>query len=724
MSDKRPRPEKFLKQIQDEEQKEKRGKLKIYLGAAPGVGKTHEMLQDALPIRKKGLDVLIGVVESHGRREIEHLIKNFEILPRKIVHYRDKQLLEFDLDAALQRHPGLILVDEMAHTNAPNLRHKKRWQDIQELLDRGIDVYTTLNVQHIESLNDDVAQIVHATIKETVPDSMIEMADTIELVDIPPDELLKRLQEGKVYIPEQAKLAVGNFFRKGNLIALRELALRTTAERVGAEVLLYRQGEGIKHIWPTKDKILVCVGPRSESLKLIRAARRMATSLQAEWIAVYVDTPKLKASEEIRNQAVQNLRLAEQLGAETRMLTGFDIVKEVMNFAREQNVTQIMIWKSVRTRWHDLWRRNLADELLRHSGEIDVYVMTGDESKPEKIPAVRSHLIPWRTYGFAIGFVVLATVIDFVLFPFLSTSNLIMVYLLAAITVALLGKIGPSVLTSILSVFVCDFFFIPPFYSFAISDVEYLFTLIVVLIVTQVISHLTVLTRAQAHSARLIENQTSALYTLSRQLASTRGANKLIAIGVQYIAKLLNCEVIALLPEKDRLKIQQKDKEELQLSDKEQSVAEWVYDLGQMAGFGTDTLSFCEALYIPLLASQGPIGVLRIYSKGGWLFTPEQMRLLEACANQIALALEVDRLQEKRKAKELRKEADYMRNALLQSVSQDMRAPLISVLAKANSLIELGDTLQGDNIKKLGKEIYTEIEKLNQMLNQFLKKDE
>jgi two-component system sensor histidine kinase KdpD len=402
---KRQSPETFLQRAEEEENRQNKGKLKIYLGAAPGVGKTYTMLKDALAERDKGLDVVVGVVESHGRSEIDKMLQNLEALPRKSITYRDKTFTEFDLDAALNRDPGLLLVDEMAHTNAPGTRHEKRWQDIKELLDRGIDVYTTLNVQHIESLNDDVAQIIQIPIKETVPDSMLEMADTIELVDLPPETLLKRLKEGKVYFPEQAQIAAENFFRKGNLIALRELALRITAELVSTQVLLYRQGKGITHIWPIKDKILVCVGPGPESLKLIRGAKRLAVSLQAEWLAVYIDTAKGQSANETRNKAIQNLRFAEQLGADQiHILTGFDIVKEILNFAKEQNITQIMIWKRIRTRWRDVFFRNLADEIVRNSGEIDVYIMTGEREPetPLKNTLPKKKNIPWKNYVFSI----------------------------------------------------------------------------------------------------------------------------------------------------------------------------------------------------------------------------------------------------------------------------------------------------------------------------------
>ncbi|WED44570.1 DUF4118 domain-containing protein [Legionella cardiaca] len=642
----RPDPDTLLRRVQEEERQERRGKLKIYLGAAPGVGKTYEMLHDALDLQSKGLDVVVGVAESHGRKEIDSLLTHFNILPRQVVNYHNKQLLEFDLDSALKRRPGLILVDEMAHTNAPGLRHQKRWQDIKELLDRGINVYTTLNVQHIESLNDDVSQIIHAPVKETVPDSMIEVADTIELVDLPPEELLKRLDEGKVYVPAQVKLATESFFRKGNLIALRELALRTAAKCVSTQVLLYRQGLGIKKIWPTKEKILVCVGAGPDSVKLIRAAKRTAGNLKAEWIAVYVDAPHITSAEEKRVQAIQYLQLAEQLGARTRVLTGFDIVKEILNFAHEQNITQIMVWKHIRNRWRDLFFRSLADEIVRYSEEIDVYIMTGDRQVKTKKKLMK-RTAPWATYVASISIVAITTALNFLLFPILSTSNLIMIYLLAVTGIALFGRMGPSILGSILSVLAYDFFFIPPYYSFAITDLEYFLTLIIMLIVAQVISQLTILTRRQMESARQSEQQTSALFTLSKQLSSTRGVDNLLNIGVSYIATIFDSEVIALLPYKGRLTIRTQRSSEKTLGEKEFNIAQWVYELGQKAGLGTDAFSSSEALYIPLLGARGVIGVLRLkFHKKGYFVLPEREQLLEACANQIALALEVDTLYE------------------------------------------------------------------------------
>jgi two-component system sensor histidine kinase KdpD len=726
MTKDRPTPETLLQRVQDEESKEKRGKLKIYLGAAPGVGKTFSMLEDALAKRAQGLDVVVGIVETHNRKEIESFLKDIEILPRLSVDYHGRQLTEFNLDAAIKRNPGLILIDEMAHTNIPDLRHAKRWQDIKEILDCGIDVYTTLNVQHVESLNDVVSQIIHTRIKETVPDSMLEMAGSIEVVDLPPEDLLKRLQEGKVYFPAQAELAAENFFRKGNLIALRELALRVTAERVGEEVLLYRQGQGIQHIWPTTEKILVCVGNRSESSKLIRAARRMATKLQAEWIAVHVDNLQVQTDVESSN-VLKNLRLAEKLGAQTRIITGFDIVKEITKFARDQNATLIMVWKHIRPRWKDFLFRSLADELTRHSGEIDIYIVTSEESREAletniKSPASTAESVtPWKIYAASFGIFAVATLMNYLLFPLGRGGNLIMVYLLSVVIVSLFGRIGPALFTSLLSITAYDFLFTPPYYAFSLTNFENIFTLLMMLIVGQVISHVTIRARQQVQAARFVQHDTAVLHTLSRKLASTRGVDKLLGIAVQYIGELFKSEVLALLPENENLMVRVGFGATLALSSKEQGVAQWVYDLGQMAGMGTDTLPFTNALYLPLLASHGPIGVLRIKPYASkQIFTQEQTHLLESCANQIGLALEVDYLQEQTKKSELQSETDRARTSLLKAVSHDLRTPLVAALGAAITLLEIGDGLDKQNIKKLSTEIYFELEQLSRLINNLL----
>jgi two-component system sensor histidine kinase KdpD len=652
MEEHRPDPDKLLQRAHEEEReiKKGKGKLKIYLGAAPGVGKTHEMLHDALEEKQKGLDVVVGVVETHGRQEVDAMLVAFELLPPQVVEYHGKNLIEFDLDGALKRLPQLILIDEMAHSNQPGLRHKKRWQDIKELLDRGIDVYTTLNVQHIESLNDDVAQIIHAPVKETVPDSMIELADTIELVDIPPEELLIRLKEGKVYIPQQAELAAQHFFRKGNLTALRELALLTTAKRVGAQVLLYRQGHGIQHIWPTKEKILVCVGSGPESMKIIRAAKNMATRLQAEWVVVHVDTPQVRMSEESHERVMNNLRFAEQLGAQTRVLTGYDIVKEIMVFSRELNITVIMIWKHIRKRWYNLFFRNLADEIVRNSREIDVYIMTGEvDFEQETTRKPEKKIIPWRIYAITSVLLGVITMVNYFLAPYLSTNNLIMVYLLGVTVVSLSGEMGPSIFASLASVLLCSYFFIPPFYSFDIEDESIIFTLMSLVIVSQIVSQLTIRIRQQAATARQAESQISSLYLLSSQLASIRGFDNILNSGIRYIGDTFQAQIMVLMPVDANLVVRAHyHSAMIALSEKEMNIAQWVYELGQPAGFGTDTLSFSNALYLPLVTSNGVIGVLRIQPEQTELFMKrEKMHLLEACVHQIALVLDAVRWRKK-----------------------------------------------------------------------------
>jgi two-component system sensor histidine kinase KdpD len=647
MSD-RPTPEALLQQVQAEELKQTKGKLKIFFGAAPGVGKTHAMLEEALEKRSKGLDIVVGVVESHGRQDVEKLIANFNLLPKQEVAYRDKILTEFDLDTAIERHPGLLLVDEMAHTNAPGSRHDKRWQDIQELIDCGIDVYTTLNVQHVESLNDIVAQITGVSVRETVPDPILESADTIELVDLPPEDLLKRLEEGKVYFPKQAELATKNFFKKSNLIGLRELALRFTAQHVNIQSLSQRRANDGK-IFPTSERLLVCVGPGKSSAKLIRAARRMASSFHADWLAVCVDAPRLRLSEDERQSAIQNLRLAEQLGAETVILNGTDVVKEVMDFARLRNVTKLIVSKQIRPRWKDWIFGSLVDELVRSSGEIDVYVIpTTKEREKQAWFASFNFSSSFDSYVLAMLSIVVATIINFFLYKHIASSNLIMIYLLVVVFVARRGERGPSMLASLLSVIFYDFFFIPPQFKFNLSSTQYIITLLVMLLVTQIISQLTIVTHEQEEKARLNERRTAALHALSRQLASSRGVSKLLMIAIKYIAEIFESEVTAFLPnEHGHLTGYGDNNPKNKINEKEEGIIQWVFDMGQSGGLGTSTLPVADAVYLPLLGSQGTVGVLKVkphYPKR--LLIPDQMHLLEACANQTALALEVDRFQE------------------------------------------------------------------------------
>ncbi|HEY4910990.1 MAG TPA: DUF4118 domain-containing protein, partial [Methylomirabilota bacterium] len=537
MTEHRPDPEALLARAREEEARKSKGRLKLFFGAAAGVGKTFAMLEAARELKADAVDVVVGYAETHGRAETEALLEGLQILPPRLVPYRGTALKEFDLDAALARRPTVLLVDELAHSNAEGSRHAKRWQDVMELLDAGINVYSAVNVQHLESLNDIVAKITGVVVRETIPDSVFDRADEIELVDLPPDELIHRLQEGKVYLPEQAREAMRSFFRKGNLIALRELALRRTAERVDAQMQAYMRDHAIPKTWPVAERVLVCVSSSPAAAQLVRAGRRLATRLGAEWIVASVETPaSARLSQADRDRVVQTLRLAEQLGAETATLSGPTMSEEILTYARARNVSKIVIGKPERPLWKRVLFGSIADALVRGSGDIDIYVVSGDKEAPVSRPA-RERLEPTNVpaYAEAIGIVALCTAAAWVMFPHVGLSNLIMVYLLGVVAVATRSSRGPTVLASVLSVATFDFFFVPPYFSFAVSDTQYLITFGVMLVVALVISGLTVRTRIQALAARERERRTAALYAMSRELANTREVESLLAIAVQHI---------------------------------------------------------------------------------------------------------------------------------------------------------------------------------------------
>jgi two-component system sensor histidine kinase KdpD len=661
MTEQRLDPDVLLKQVQKDESAEKRGKLKIYLGATPGVGKTYEMLRDALEARRRGVDVVLGIGESHGRLETEEMIQSFEPIPQLEIKYRDKTFYEFNLDAAMKRSPGLILVDEMAHTNVPGLRHPKRWQDIKELLDRGLDVCTTLNVQHIESLNDDISEIIHAPIHETVPDSMIEMADTIEIVDLTPEDLLIRLSEGKVYIPEQIAIAKEGYFRIGNLIALRELALHVVAKRVNTQAFLYRQGQGIQQIWSIVEKLLVCVGPGKESHKLIRAAKRLSSGLKIEWSAVYVDVPYIKYSEEKRTAALQNLNFAAQLGADTRILTGFNAVHEILHFARDQNFTLIMIWKHIKPRMKEIFLSSIADEIMRNSGDIDVYIMTGEEQSsltPKHLPPTKQTHAPSACFVMTLpnfllsmSITTVVTVLCLWFFPVLSTLAIISGYLIALTSVTLLGDIKSWLASFVFGAILFDVLFVPPYFELSVPDFDVGLGWMGILLVNLIVLRLKFLMCFQTDSARKMEHQASVLNLLSRRLSTVHDIDNILQSGIDYIADQFNCRIIVLLPHHGELKVHTRAKTRQDLDEKEQGIARWVFELGQEAGYGTNTLSFSKALFLPLLGSQNVLGVVRIHSvlKEDHRLSAEHLQLLEACLHQIAIALEVTILYEQKK---------------------------------------------------------------------------
>ncbi|HEX4952040.1 MAG TPA: sensor histidine kinase KdpD [Thermoanaerobaculia bacterium] len=644
MSDERPDPEALLALAREEEEREKRGKLKVFFGATAGVGKTFAMLEAARELQRGGEDVAVGWVETHGRKETEALLEGLERLAPRRLEHRGITLLEFDLDAALARRPGLLLVDELAHTNAAGCRHAKRWQDVEELLAAGIDVFTTVNVQHLESLNDLVGKITGVTVRETVPDSFFARADQVELVDLPPEELLRRLSEGKVYVPEQARRAVSSFFRRGNLIALRELALRTTAERVDGEMQRYRQLHGVTETWPVAERLLVAVASGPSAARLVRAGARLAETLKAEWVVVHVETPKeLARPQADRDRLWQTLRLAEQLGAETVVLSGARPAEEILRYARRRNVSKIVVGRPGRSRLADLLFGSVRDALVRSGEEIDVYVLSGEAEEMAAVPA-RPDARPraWIRHLAGVAVTTLATLISHALFPAFEEANLVMVYLLGVVLTSFFFGRGPALTASILSVAAFDFFFVEPYLTFAVSDTQYLVTFAVMLGTALLIATLTARLRLQVVASREREARTAALYALSRDLARAAGPDEVLQAAARNISSVFLSQVILLLPDGDgRLVEKAAESVTYRLTDREHAVAQWSFDHGRMAGRTTDTLPAAVGLYVPLATSRGMVGVLGLHPASAKLLTsPEQLHLLEACAHQIALAVE------------------------------------------------------------------------------------
>ncbi len=690
-------PDRLLADVQREEARARRGRLRIFFGASAGVGKTYSMLEAARGALAGGADILVGYVEPHGRVDTERLLEGLPQLPFLNVRYRGIVRREFDLDAALKRAPAIILVDELAHSNLtegePLPRHAKRWQDVEELLDAGISVWTTLNVQHLESLNDVVAGITGVRQQETLPDRIFDEADEVELIDLPPDDLLARLKQGKVYAAAQVSTAAEGFFRKPNLLALRELALRRTADRVDAAAREFAGQAPTSRPWLARDRFLIAVTPDGQEEELVRIGKRFADALDAEWLVVSVETPQLlKLSETERNRRINVLRLAESLGAETVTLDGASAADALLEYARLRNVTRIVIGEAKRTGWRSLRRRSTTTELVRRGRGFDVSVISRrntrvGEPSPGQVDRSMPREVKWQRYWAALAICACCTVAAAIMYPYFALTNLVMVYLLGATVAALrLGR-GPASLTAVANVLALDFCFVPPRFTFAISNLEYLVTFAVMLVLALVIANLVANVRAQTRVAGARERRTSLLYAMSRELAATRSFDNLARVAVKHVAETFSGRAAVLLPD-DHGRLRALNGPELvTLEDPDLSVGQWVFDHGRPAGLGTDTLPAALAQYLPLTGTQQTLGVLAVQPvQRRRLLLPEQRHLLETFAGQIALAIERAQRAEEAEAARVAVETESLRNSLLASISHDLRTPLAAIMAASHAL--------------------------------------
>jgi two-component system sensor histidine kinase KdpD len=736
MSIERPDPDELLARVEREQAKAQRGQLKIFFGAAAGVGKTYAMLLAAREKRADNIDIVIGLVETHGRKDTATLLDGLEILPDKKITYRNTSLREFDLDAALKRKPSIIVVDELAHSNVPGSRHPKRWQDIEELLDAGINVYTALNVQHLESLNDDIGQISGIRVWETIPDTVFEQASEIELVDLPPDELLVRLKEGKVYLPQQAQHAIENFFRKGNLIALRELALRHTANCVDAQMLDYRDDHAIREVWQVRERVLVCIGANSLAERLVRAGKRLASSLRAQWLVVYVETPELqRLSAEKRDSVLKALRFAEQLGGETLTLSSPTISDAIIELCRERNITKLVMGKPTRRGWKRWIFGSVVDVLIGEAHNINLYLLgSPPNEKPRSYskadyrhilsPANFTQRLSRQKKGYlwAVAITLICALLARLMHGQLELANLIMLFLLGVVFIATRFGRGPSILASILGVAVFDLFFVTPYFSFSVSDTQYLITLAAMLTVAMVISNLMANVRSQAKVASHRERRAMVLYAMTKELAASQTEAEIIHTAVRHIyAEFGSYNVILLADNNGRVVYPKEVSMPESLHNADTSVAQWVLDHNEVAGQGTNTLAGATAVYFPLSNEAEVLGVLVLLPVNlRRIFLPEQQKLLETFLRQIAQAMTRVRLAETARNNQLAMEAEHLRNSLLSSISHDLRTPLATIIGSSSTLVEGNDNLTPADKMELSRAIYDEARRMSNLVNNIL----
>ncbi len=734
MAENRPDPDELLSHVRAEEVRSRRGRLRIFFGANAGVGKTYAMLEAARGRRSAGADVVIGYVEPHGRFDTERLMEGLERLPTLAARYRGVTRQEFDLDAALARRPSIVLVDELAHSNLvgaePAPRHPKRWQDVEELLAAGIDVWTTINVQHLESLNDVVAQITGARQRETVPDRIFDEADEVELIDLPAEDLLARLRAGKIYLPDDATAATERFFRKGNLLALRELALRRTTDRVQAASRASQRGDSSARGWLARDRILVATGPDPQSEQTIRAGKRLADALDAEWTVVYVETPALRRlTERERDRRVELLRLAESLGAETVTIDGPSAADALLEYAQTRQVTRVIVGAPKRSGWRAWLRPSTATELALRARGFDVVTIAAADRAES---GIRAGPVPerewarqpfrWRRYLAAFAATLACTALAAAMFPYLELTNLVMIYLLGVAASGLwLGR-GPSVFSAVLNVAAFDFFFVPPQFTFAVTDVEYLLTFGVMLIIGLVIATLMASVRQQTRVAGARERRTALLYAMSRELAGARGTAQMAAIAIRHVAEVFDCEAAVLLPDPGgRLRPAEDVAAPHVYAGSDLAVAQWVIDHGRRAGLGTDTLPAAVALYLPLGDEQRRLGVIAVLPRNRRrVLLPEQLHLLETFAGQLGIALERARLAEQAEATRLSAQSETLRNTLLASISHDLRTPLAVMAGAASTLQEHGADLDRATSTGLAQSIETKAREMSELISNVL----
>lgn len=720
--DRRPDPEALLA-LADQE---RRGKLRVFLGAAPGVGKTYAMLSRARALKADGEDVVIGLAETHGRLETEALTEGQEILPRRKSEYRGRTIEEFDIDAALARRPKLIVVDELAHTNAPDSRHPKRWQDVEELLLAGVDVWTALNIQHLESLADVVSRITGVAVRETVPDRVLQEAAEVVLVDVTPGELLQRLKEGKVYVPETAKRATQNFFTLGNLTALRELALRRTADRVDDQMVDYLRQNAIEGPWDSSERLLVCVGPEMSSEVVVRAAARLATGLNASWIALYVERPGQEEPDAEQAKRVEDaLRLVERLGGQIERLSGHDLAGEVLRFARRENITQIVVGRSRASLFRRLLRRSLTDEIVRRSHDIAVHVVMSQGTKPSPERRARPRSAPldfWIGMSAALASVALAVSLGYLLERWLRLPNLSMVFLIPVIFCAAKFGLWPAIAASALSFLAYDFFFVGPRYEFTISEPQEFLSLSVFLVVAAITAMLASRVRAQSQSTLARAQATQSLFEFSRKVSGAGNLDDVLWAAAAHAQKTLDMTcVVLLMPHESELRLRAAWPPIDQLNAGEFAAARWALEKSEPAGWRTGTLPNVRFQFRPLATTRGVIGVAGVEPKAAnEPLAAQDERTLTSILEQTAIAIDRSLLVDESVKAAALAENEKLRTTLLASLSHDLRTPLASITGAVTSLQQLGDKMTASDRSDLLASIEEEAGRLSRFVANLL----